>query len=180
MPRRPERLYQLRFDEHFQPTVPQDVTPEGFTGLEFDKGEELGRFVREVREAVYIRSPADAAQHLLTQIYVPFAAFDQEEMWVLLLDTRYQITHEVMVYRGTINTIHIRAAELLREAVKANATAVVLSHCHPSGDPTPSPEDVRVTRHVNEAASLLDLTLVDHIIVGQDRWVSLKERGVGF
>ncbi|MBC8218003.1 MAG: JAB domain-containing protein [Planctomycetes bacterium] len=113
------------------------------------------------------------AQNCAPKVNVPFVGFDQEELWVLLLDANLQITHEVMVYRGTISTPLIRQAELLKEAVS-------LSHCHPSGDPTPSPEDVRMTRQVNEAADLLGLDLADHIIVGQDRWVSLKERGLGF
>jgi hypothetical protein len=81
----PERLYQLRFDENLKLSVPQNVTPEGFAGLEFDKGERLSRFVREVAERVSIQSPNDVAQYLLTKVYVPFEDFDQEEMWVLLL-----------------------------------------------------------------------------------------------
>ena len=176
----PERLLQLRFDETFNRSAPQDVTPEGFTGLAFPEQERASRFVREVRESVTVHSPADAAQHLLTKVYVPFADFDQEELWVLLLNAKLQITHEVMVYRGTVSTLLIRQAELLKEAVRLNAPIVILSHCHPSGDPTPSPEDVRMTRQVNEAADLLGLDLADHIIVGQDRWISLKERGLGF
>jgi DNA repair protein RadC len=140
----PERLYQLRFDKNLKPAIPQNVTPEGFAGLEFDKGQELGRFVREVAERFSIQAPNDVAQYLLTKVYVPFEDFDQEEMWVLLLDSKHQITHEVMVYRGQVGQISIREAELLKEAVKANAPALILSHCHPSRDPTPSPEDVRV------------------------------------
>jgi len=83
----PERLYQLRFDGNFKPADFQNVTPEGFAGLEFDKGEELGRFVREVAERVSVRSPNDVAQYLLTKVYVPFEDFDQEEMWVLLINS---------------------------------------------------------------------------------------------
>jgi DNA repair protein RadC len=180
MPNRPERLYQLRFDENFKLTIPEDITPEGFTGLAFDKGEELGRFVREAREAVYVRSPTDAAQHLLTKVYVPFTAFDQEELWVLLLDTKLRITHEAMIYRGSVNAVSIRPAELLKEAVRLNSPSLIISHCHPSGDPTPSPEDVHVTRQIKEAAKVLGIDLVDHIIVGRDTWVSLKERNLGF
>ena len=176
----PERLYQLRFGENLKPTVPADVTPEGFAGLEFDQGERLGRFVREAPERVCIQSPRDAAQYLLEKVYVPFEDFDQEEMWVLLLNNKYQVTHEVMVYRGQVNTIGVREAELLKEAVRVNAPALILSHCHPSGDATPSPEDVRVTGLVNKAASLLGLTLMDHVVVAKDSWVSLKERGLGF
>ncbi len=135
MPNRPERLYQLRFDENLKPIMPEDVTPEGFTGLAFDKGEELARFVREVEQAVYIRSPADAADYLLTKIYVPFEDFDQEEMHVLLLDTQLKVTATSMVYRGTVNTVSVRAAELLKDAVRLNAPSLILSHCHPGGAP---------------------------------------------
>lgn len=85
-----------------------------------------------------------------------------------------------MIYRGTVNAVSIRQAELLKEAVRVNSPSLILSHIHPSGDPTPSPEDVQVTRQVNEAAKLLGIDLVDHIIVGKDTWVSLKERGLGF
>ena len=176
----PERIHQLRFGQNFKPTIPIDVTPEGFTGFESDKGERVGRFVREVPGSVCIRSPVDAAQYLLEKVYTPFDDFDQEELWVLLLNNKNRITHEVMVYRGQVSTITIREAELLKEAVRVNAPALILSHCHPSGDPTPSPEDVNMTRMINKAANLLGLTLVDHLIVGKDSWVSLKERQLGF
>ena len=176
----PERIYQLGFGDNFKPTVPEDVTPEGFAGLEFDKGERLGRFVREVPDRVQIKTPSDAAQYLLEKIYVPFEDFDQEEMWVLLLNNKNRVTHEVMLYRGQVGSLYVREAELLKEAVRVNAPALILSHVHPSGDPTPSPDDVSVTRLANKAANLLGLTLVDHLIVGKDSWVSLKERGLAF
>ncbi len=99
---------------------------------------------------------------------------------LLLLNNKHQVTHEVMVYRAQVNAINISEAELLKEAVRVNAPALVLSHCHPSGDPAPSPEDINVTNLANNAASLLGLTLVDHLIVGKDSWVSLKQRGLGF
>jgi len=118
-----------------------------------DNGERLSRFVREVPDRVFIKSPGDAAQYLLEKIYTPFEDFDQEEMWVLLLNNKHRVTHEVMVYRGQVSTVHVREAELLKEAVRVNAPALVLSHCHPSGDPTPSPEDVHVTGLVNKAGS---------------------------
>ena len=176
----PERIHQFKFGENFKPTIPEDVTPEGFTGFESDRGEKLGRFVREVPGSVCIRSPGDAAQYLLEKVYTPFDDLDQEELWVLLLNTKNRITHEVMVYRGQVDTITIREAELLKEAVRVNAPALILSHCHPSGDPSPSPEDVHVTRTIGKAASLLGLTLLDHLVIGKDSWVSLKERQLGF
>jgi DNA repair protein RadC len=165
MPRH-ERLIQLSLDLH-----PQEPGP---------PRENLGRFVRRVSETVKIACPTDLARYLQENIYTPFEHFDQEELHALLLNNKNLITHEAMIYRGTINTVQIRVAEILKEAVRVNAPAFVLSHCHPSGDPTPSPEDVQVTRHVREAGMLLDIELLDHIIVGCNCWVSLKERGLGF
>jgi len=83
-----------------------------------------------------------------------------------------------MVYQGNVSTAVARMAELFREAVVANAPAVILVHNHPSGDPDPSPEDVRLTRDAAQAARLLSIDLLDHVIVGRGRFVSLKERGV--
>lgn len=142
--------------------------------------QEGNRFVRAVREEVIVRSPADAANHLLQHVYTPFDQFDQEEVWTLLLNTRNRITHEVMVYRGTLNMVNIRLAEIFKEAVRANAASFLLSHCHPSGEPTPSPEDVRMTEQVVQVAALLDISLLDHIVVGRNAWVSMRERGLGF
>ena len=116
----------------------------------------------------------------MTRIYTPFDTFNQEELWVLLLNTKNRITHEVMSYRGTINTIYVRPAELLREAVRFNAPNIILSHCHPSGDPTPSPEDVRMTQTVCQGAQLLGIEVLDHLVIGNGVWVSLKEKGMGF
>ena len=97
------------------------------------------RFVRAVRDEIIVRTPADAAEHLIRHVYTPFDQFDQEELWTCLLNSRNRITHEVMVYRGTVNTVRVRVAEIFKEAVRTNAAGFVLSHCHPSGDPTPSP-----------------------------------------
>lgn len=178
----PERYCQLEFDEKvYSIVVSKDDIPREFAGQEFDQGEDLsGRFVRAARERVSITTPKEAGEYLLEKVYTPFGDFDQEEMWLLLLNTKNQVTHEVMVYRGTVNTTYIRRAELFKEAIKVNASALLLSHCHPSGDPTPSPEDVKTTAAINQIADLLDIALVDHIIVGKDRWVSLRERGLGF
>lgn len=143
-------------------------------------GEGSSRFVREVREEVHIRTAYDAARHLMQHIYTPFDQFDQEELWTLLMNNKNIVTHEVMVYRGTLNTVHIRLAEVFKEAVRVNAASFLLSHCHPSGEPTPSPEDVRVTERLVHVGELLDIPMLDHIVVGRDAWVSMKERGLGF
>ena len=121
-----------------------------------------GRFVRQLREEVVVRSPSDAAHHLLEHVFAPIDAFDQEELWVVLLNTRKRITHEALVYRGTVNTIYVRPAELFKEAVRANAPGLLL------------------TQDAYQAGQLLGIEVLDHIIVGRENWVSLRERGLGF
>lgn len=136
--------------------------------------------MRVVKEEVVIRAPADAAHYLQEKIFYPFSEFTQEELWVLLLNTKNRITHDTMIYRGAIDQVPIRIAEIYRDPVRLSARYIIASHCHPSGDPTPSPEDVSVTGQIVQAGELLGIPLLDHIIVGQGRWASLKERGLGF
>lgn len=140
---------------------------------------ELGRRIAlsapEDRPA--IKSPADAANLLMYQL----AAHEQEYLYVLLLDTRNRVIgRPVEVYHGSLNTSLIRVGEIFRHAIKANAAAIIVAHNHPSGDPAPSPEDVAVTRAIVEAGKLLDIDVLDHLVIGQHRFVSLKERGLGF
>ena len=179
-----ERLFQARLFD----TQPQDVTPRGFTHLsEVNRRApgptpEMGRFVREVKgpDRVHILSPGLAAEYLMTHIYTPFATFDQEELWVLLLNNKNLVTHEAMVYRGTVNSAYIRPAEIFKPAVQLNSPTLIISHNHPSGDPSPSPEDIHITRNLVEVGRFIDIEIADHIIIGVDRWVSLKEGGLGF
>jgi DNA repair protein RadC len=108
------------------------------------------------------------------------ALCEQEELWVASLDTKNRVIGLSKVYRGNVNSSIIRAAEVLRDAVRLTATAVVVAHNHPSGDPTPSPEDVTVSRTLGEAACVLGIELLDSLVICPGRWVSLKERGLGF
>ena len=84
------------------------------------------------------------------------------------------------IYRGSVNSAGLRVGELFREAVRHNATSMIVVHNHPSGDPTPSPEDVAVTRALVDAGKLMDVEVLDHLVIGRQRFVSLKERGLGF
>jgi DNA repair protein RadC len=84
------------------------------------------------------------------------------------------------VYVGSLNTSVIRIGELFRAAIRENAAAMIVAHNHPSGDPAPSPEDIQVTRQLVEAGKLLNIDVLDHIVIGRQRYVSLKERGLGF
>lgn len=102
----------------------------------------------------------------------------QEQVQVILLDTKRHVLDVVMVYQGNISSAIIRPAELLRDAVIANAPALVLTHNHPSGDPEPSPQDVRMTKDLVEAADVLGIELADHVVIGCGSFVSLKQRGL--
>ena len=85
-----------------------------------------------------------------------------------------------MCIRDSLNTSVVRVGELFRAAIRENAAAFIVAHNHPSGDPAPSPEDISVTRQLVQAGKLLDIAVLDHIIIGSGRFVSLKQRGLGF
>jgi DNA repair protein RadC len=123
-----------------------------------------------------IKTPADAAQLLLAEMGV----LEQEEVRTLLLDTRNRVIGAPMIYRGSLNTCSMRMGEVFKDAIRWNAAALILAHNHPSGDPAPSAEDVRVTKMLVQAGKLLDIDMLDHLVISQSRYVSLKERGLGF
>ena len=100
----------------------------------------------------------------------------QEQLRVLLLNTRNGVMAQRLIYQGTVNSSAVRPAEVLRPAVVEAAPSIIVSHNHPSGDPTPSPEDVAVTRDLVAAGKLLDIEVLDHVVIAGDRYVSLKER----
>ncbi len=108
------------------------------------------------------------------------SALEQEHLRVLLLDTRNRVLDIVEVYQGSVNTSQVRVGEVFKAAIRRNATAVVIVHNHPSGDPTPSPDDLAVTRACVQAGKLMDVEVLDHLVIGQGRYVSMKERGLGF
>jgi DNA repair protein RadC len=123
-----------------------------------------------------IHSPADAADLLQYEM----SALEQEEMRLILLDTRNRVVGTETVYRGSVNSAQIKVGELFRKAIRQNAPSLIVVHNHPSGDPTPSPDDVAVTRAILQAGKLLDVDVLDHLVIGRDRYVSMKERGLGF
>ena len=139
---------------------------------------ELGRrLTLEVpEERPTIRSPADAA----ALVQYEMSGLEKEVMRVLLLDTKNHVLEIVEVARGSLNAAHLRLAEIFTPAVRRNAAAIILAHNHPSGDPTPSPDDIAFTRAVIEAGKLLDIEALDHLVIGQGKFVSLKERGLAF
>ena len=105
---------------------------------------------------------------------------DQEQLRVACLDTKNKIQKVHVVYQGSLNASLIRVGEIYKEPLKLNSAAIIVAHNHPSGEPQPSPEDVMVTREIVQAGKLLDVECLDHLVIGQGRWVSLRERGLGF
>lgn len=123
-----------------------------------------------------VKSPADVAQLFMVEMM----ALDQEELWVACLDTKNRLIKIAKVYRGSVNTAMIRVGEVYKEALRLNATSIIVAHNHPTADPTPSPEDILVTRQIVEAGKLLDCECLDHLVLAGSRFVSLRERGLGF
>ncbi len=101
---------------------------------------------------------------------------DHEQMHTMILDTKNQLVESIKLYKGTVNSSVLRIAEVFRPAVVRNCPHVIVCHNHPSGDPTPSPEDVDVTRQLVAAGKLLDIEVLDHLIIGNPRYVSLKQQ----
>jgi DNA repair protein RadC len=139
---------------------------------------ELGRrLVAEMpKERPAIHSPADAADLVLYEM----GAMEQEELWVIMLDTRNQVIDIPHVYKGSLNSSQVRVGELFASAIRRGAASVIIVHNHPSGDPNPSPDDVAITRAIIQAGKLLDIEVLDHLVIGMGKFVSLKERGLGF
>jgi DNA repair protein RadC len=127
-------------------------------------------------ERPMINNPADAA----AMVQYEMALLEQEYLKVMLLDTRNRVLDIVEVYHGSVNSSQVRVGELFKPAIQRMDPAIIAIHNHPSQDPTPSPDDVAVTRAIVQAGKLLDISLLDHLIIGGNRWVSLKERGLGF
>jgi DNA repair protein RadC len=139
---------------------------------------ELGRrlALAQPDERPVVRTPED----VFALAGAEMALLEQEQLRVLLLDTRNRVLRTVTVAQGHVNGAQVRIAELFREAVRANAPALVLLHNHPSGDPTPSRADVELTQSAVQAGRLLGIDVVDHLVVGQGRFCSLRRLGLGF
>jgi DNA repair protein RadC len=123
-----------------------------------------------------IRGPRDLAARLVADL----GHLQREELRVVLLDTRNGVLAMPTIYRGNVSTALVRIAELFRDAVRLHAARLILVHNHPSGDPTPSPDDLHMTAEAIAAGRLLDITVLDHVVVGHGTWISMRDRGVAF
>ncbi len=130
----------------------------------------------EPGERLQIKSPADVVQLLMVEM----SHLDQEHLRTICLDTKNRVQTVATVYVGSLNASLVRVGEIFKEAIRRNSAAIIVSHNHPSGDPTPSPEDILVTREIISAGKMLDIEVLDHLVIGQGRFVSMRERGLGF
>jgi DNA repair protein RadC len=144
----------------------------------FQAAIEIGRrlLLAEHEQRLQVKSPADVAPLLMLEM----GSLDQEHLRTILLDTRNRIQTIHTVFIGNLNTSIIRPGEVFKEAVRRNSAALIVVHNHPSGDATPSPEDVLVTREIVQAGELLDCQVLDHLIIGQGKWISMRERRLGW
>ncbi|WP_203229725.1 RadC family protein [Filibacter tadaridae] len=136
---------------------------------------EIGkRLYRKHSEGRYtIRSPEDAASFLMTDM----SSLTQEHFVVLFLNVKNEVLHKQTIFIGSLNSSIVHPRDIFREAVKRSAASIIVAHNHPSGNPSPSPEDIEVTKRLIEAGSIMGIELIDHVIIGDHRFISLKEKG---
>lgn len=123
-----------------------------------------------------IRRPSDAVR----LVQARFAALQQEQLAVLLLDVHNQLNDLKIVYIGSLNTTAVRVAEVLRAAIISNSASIIILHNHPSGQLTPSQDDIQFTQNIIAAGALMDIAVVDHIILGDGDWLSMREQRIAF
>lgn len=142
--------------------------------VQIKAGVELGRRVaRKEKELATIRSPRDAAAYLMERLQLEV----QETFYCLYLNTKNQVLFEKAIFVGSLNASIVHPREVFREAIKWSAASIIVAHNHPSGDPTPSQEDIQVTLRLREAGQILGIECLDHLIIGAGRYVSLKDKG---
>ncbi|MEK5232726.1 DNA repair protein RadC [Lysinibacillus sp. FSL K6-0232] len=136
---------------------------------------ELGRRLAQKNndEKFTIRSPEDAAAYLMPDM----TSLNQEHFVVLFLNIKNQVIHKQTIFIGSLNASIVHPREVFREAVKRSAASIICAHNHPSGVPTPSTEDIEVTQRIVEAGYIIGIEVIDHIIIGDHQFVSLKEKG---
>ena len=141
-------------------------------------GLELGKRVASLApdDRPQIGGPADLANLLMAEM----SALDREHLRVVLLNTKHQVMGVEELYSGSVNSALVRPAEVFASAIRKNCPAIAIVHNHPSGDPAPSEDDIKITKQIDEAGALLEVELVDHIVIAQGRWVSMRERRLGF
>lgn len=136
---------------------------------------EIGRRIANhtLDERYVIRSPEDGAKYLMNDMRF----LTQEHFVCLYLNTKNQVIHKQTIFIGSLNASIVHPREVFKEAVRRSAASVICVHNHPSGDPTPSREDIEVTKRLAESGKIVGIELLDHLIIGENKYVSLKEKG---
>lgn len=156
-----------------------ELEEEGMThneALKVHSGMLLAKKVRNVgkNETRYtIRSPDDAASYMMAEM----TSLTQEHFVVLYLNVKNEVLHKKTIFIGSLNSSIVHPREVYKEAVKHSAASIICLHNHPSGTVTPSPEDIDVTKRLAEAGSVMGVELLDHLIIGDHKFLSLKEKG---
>ncbi|NLM69790.1 MAG: DNA repair protein RadC [Firmicutes bacterium] len=138
----------------------------------FELTKRLSNSSLEVREV--IRSPQDAADIVMDEM----SLLDREHFVILMLNTKHAVIAKKVVSIGHLNASLVHPRELFKDVIKKSSAAVILVHNHPSGDPTPSEDDIRVTQRLCEAGRLLGISVLDHIVIGDKSYVSFREQGL--
>ncbi len=136
---------------------------------------ELGKRLNQYKteERYVVRSPEDGADYVMEDM----RNLLQEHFVVLFLNTKNEVIHQQTIFVGSLNASIVHPREVFREAVKRSTASIIVAHNHPSGDPTPSQEDIHVTRRLAESGQMIGIELLDHLIIGDRKFVSLKEKG---
>ncbi|HLQ73364.1 MAG TPA: DNA repair protein RadC [Bacillota bacterium] len=136
---------------------------------------ELGKRMSEYKpeDRLTIRSPEDGANYVMEEM----RHLKQEHFVALFLNTKNEVIKRKTIFIGSLNTSVVHPRELFREAVKRSSASIICLHNHPSGDPTPSNEDIHVTKRLSEAGKVIGIEVLDHIIIGDRKFISLKEKG---
>lgn len=133
------------------------------------------RMSREIhKESLKFITPGSISDYYMQDL----RHLQREQVLLLMLDSKSRIIRDMVMSSGTINASIMPVREVLIQALKEEAVNIILVHNHPSGDPSPSSEDIRVTKRMREACNLIGLTLMDHIIIGDNRYISFKEQGI--
>lgn len=136
---------------------------------------EIGKRIHSHKphERYVIKSPEDGADYVMEEM----RDLKQEHFIAMFLNTKNQVMHRQTIFIGSLNASIVHPREVFKEAVKRSAASVICAHNHPSGDPTPSQEDIHVTRRLTECGKMLGIELLDHLVIGDRNFVSLKEKG---
>lgn len=136
---------------------------------------ELGRRIYTFREEerYLIRSPEDVAAFVMEEMRF----YTQEHFVILCLNVKNEVIHRQTLFIGSLNSSIVHPREIFKEALRRSAASIICLHNHPSGDPSPSPEDIEVTKRLTECGRILGIEVLDHVIIGDHKFISLKEKG---